>query len=62
MTDQELLTLAEEYGFDCAAPMDATKLEVLQDVRDACAANRCGQYNKTWPFGSVTNLVFPQSS
>ncbi len=48
MTDQELLTLAEEYGFDCAAPMDATKLEVLQDVRDACAANRCGQYNKTW--------------
>ena len=48
MTDQELLTLAEEYGFDCAAPMDATKLEVLQDVRDACVANRCGQYNKTW--------------
>ena len=48
MTDQELLTLAEEYGFDCAAPMDASKLEVLQDVRDACAANKCGMYNTTW--------------
>ena len=48
MTDEELLALAAEYGFDCAAPMDAAKLEVLKDVRDACAANLCGQYNKTW--------------
>ena len=48
MTDEELLSLAKEYGFDFAAPMDATRLEVLQDVRDACKANRCGAYNTTW--------------
>ena len=48
MTDQELLALASEYGFDCAAPMDATKLEVLKDVRDACEKNLCGAYNTTW--------------
>ena len=45
---QELLALASEYGFDCAAPMDATKLEVLEDVRAACEKNLCGAYNKTW--------------
>ena len=48
MTDEELLALAAEYGFDCSAPLDATKLEVLEDVRDACKVNLCGQYNKTW--------------
>lgn len=48
MTDKELLELAAEYGFDCAAPMDVTKLDVLREVRDACKANRCGAYNTTW--------------
>jgi len=38
MTDKELLELAAEYGFDCAAPMDVTKLDVLREVRDACKA------------------------
>lgn len=45
---EELTALAREYGFDCAAPMDVTKMEVLQDVRDACAKNTCGQYNTRW--------------
>ncbi len=48
MSDEELLALAAEYGFDCAAPMDAAKLEVLEDVRAACEKNLCGAYNKTW--------------
>ena len=48
MTDEELLLLAKEYRFDCAAPMDVSKLEVLEDVRKACEVNRCGAYNKTW--------------
>ena len=34
MADKDLLELASDYGFDCAAPMDETKLEVLQEVRD----------------------------
>lgn len=48
MTNDELVALAKEFGFDCAAPMDVTKLQVLQDVRDACAKNTCGAYGKTW--------------
>ena len=48
MTDEELAALAKEYGFDCSAPMDATKLEVLEDVRAACEKNLCGAYNTTW--------------
>ena len=48
MSNEELLSLAKEFGFDDAAPLDATKLEVLQDVRDACEVNRCGAYNTTW--------------
>ena len=48
MTDNELLTLAQECGFDCFAPLDATKLEVLESVREACAVNKCGAYNTTW--------------
>ncbi len=48
MDNSELLELAKEFGFDCAAPLDATKLVVLEDVRAACEANRCGAYNTTW--------------
>ena len=48
MTDEELVAMAGEYGFDCSAPMDATKLEVLEDVRAACEKNLCGAYNTTW--------------
>ena len=48
MTDEELVSMAGEYGFDCSAPMDATKLEVLEDVRAACEKNLCGAYNTTW--------------
>ena len=48
MTIQELVDLAREYGFDDAGPLDVTKLEVLQDVRDACAKNTCGQYGASW--------------
>ena len=48
MTNQELVDLAREYGFDAAGPLDVTGLEVLQDVRDACAKNTCGQYGASW--------------
>lgn len=48
MTTEELIQLALDFGFDHAAGMDVTKLEVLQDVRDACEKNTCGQYNQRW--------------
>ena len=48
MTDQELVDLALAFNFDFAAPLDATKLEVLEDVRAACERNLCGAYDKTW--------------
>ena len=48
MNTQELVQLALDYGFDFAGPMDVTKLEVLEDVRDACAKNTCGKYGASW--------------
>ena len=48
MNTQELVQLALDYGFDFAGPLDVTGLEVLQDVRDACAKNTCGQYGASW--------------
>ena len=48
MNTQELVQLALDYGFDFAGPLDVTGLEVLQDVRDACAQNTCGKYNASW--------------
>ena len=48
MNTQELVQLALDYGFDFAGPLDVTGLEVMQDVRDACAVNTCGRYNASW--------------
>ncbi len=31
-----------------AAPLDASTLHVLPEVREMCAADRCGQYGKSW--------------
>ena len=48
MTTEELVQLALDFGFDCAGPLDVTKLEVLDDVREACAKNTCGMYGASW--------------
>ncbi len=48
MNTKELVDLALEYGFDYAGPLNVSGLQVLQDVRDACAKNTCGQYGRTW--------------
>lgn len=48
MNTKELVDLALEYGFDYAGPLNVAGLQVLQDVRDACAKNTCGRYNKSW--------------
>ena len=48
MNTKELVDLALEYGFDYAGPLNVSGLQALQDVRDACAKNTCGQYGRTW--------------
>ena len=43
-----LLTLAKDIGFSHAAWMDMNSLVVREDVRQLCAADRCGSYGKSW--------------
>jgi len=44
----ELIELAKECGFDCAAPLSVEKFRFLPEVRDMCAANTCGKYGASW--------------
>jgi hypothetical protein len=46
MEMQRALEIAKESGFDVVAPMDPQKLKFLDAVRDMCAVNKCGAYNK----------------
>lgn len=39
---------ALEAGFTHAAPLDTATLVPRQDVRDMCAADKCGAYGKNW--------------
>ena len=43
-----LLTLANEIGFSHTAKVDMTSLIVHDEVRQLCAADRCGSYGKNW--------------
>lgn len=40
--------VAKSMGFDAAAPLDPKTLTTREDVRDMCAADKCGAYNKNW--------------
>ena len=48
MKYEELAALAEQSGFTAWAPLDVSTLEVKQAVRDMCADNTCGAYEKRW--------------
>ena len=39
---------AISMGFSKAVPMDVNALRPRQDVRDMCAADKCGAYEKNW--------------
>lgn len=45
---EELEALAHEAGMTYAAPMDAATIVLRDEVRDMCAANRCGAYGRNW--------------
>jgi len=44
----KLEQLARDAGFTNAAPLRADTLVLKQEVRDMCAANSCGKYDKCW--------------
>ena len=49
MTDFNKLTeLASECGFSYSAPLDVSRLEFLQEVRDMCNGKMCDRYGKSW--------------
>lgn len=45
---QWMQKMAEACGFSHSAYLAPTKLEFLPEVRDMCAAGRCGAYAKKW--------------
>ena len=45
---QDWITVAKEIGFDEAVPIIPHRLETREDVRDMCAADKCGAYGKNW--------------
>ena len=49
MADRRLtLEECKSVGFTNAAYIDPQKLELLPEVRDMCAVNSCGRYDKSW--------------
>ncbi len=46
MTDW--IATAKILGFDTATPINPQLLTARQDVRDMCAADKCGAYGKNW--------------
>lgn len=45
---EQLILLAMQIGFDEAVCIDPKALEVRADVRDMCAADKCGIFAKNW--------------
>ena len=45
---EKLFEMAKECGFNSYGKLDVSTLEFLPEVRDMCAANTCGMYNKSW--------------
>ncbi len=45
---KDVLALAEEIGFSHAGALNMDALVFRPEVREMCAADRCGHYGKTW--------------
>lgn len=48
MDTKKAIELALASGFTYAAYLDASKIELLDEVRDMCRQNTCGKYGKNW--------------
>jgi predicted metal-binding protein len=44
----EVCASALEVGFTHSVPMDCSTIELLEEVRQMCAQNTCGQYGHNW--------------
>ena len=44
----DMLQLARDAGFDIAVPLVPASLTPREHVRQMCAADKCGAYNKNW--------------
>lgn len=42
------LNMARELGFSDCAPMETATIQVLPEVRQMCASDKCHAYNKSW--------------
>ena len=43
-----LLELAQQAGFTGAVPLNLSALQTVPEVREMCAAGRCGAYGHSW--------------
>ena len=48
MHDEQLAACAQAVGFTHWAKLDVDTIVLRQEVRDMCAANTCGKYDKCW--------------
>lgn len=48
LTTEEAIAMAEEAGFDHVGELNMDSLVFLPEVRDMCAANKCGAYGVKW--------------
>ena len=48
MNYEALSQLAAQSGFTAWAPLDVSTIELKPEVRQMCADNTCGQYDKRW--------------
>ena len=48
MTKNEALALAREAGFSHAGVFPVGELRFLPQVREMCAADKCGRYDRSW--------------
>ena len=48
MNTENFISLAKSCGFNVAEPLDVNTLEFLESVREACSADRCRNYGRSW--------------
>ena len=45
---ENLIATALEHGFSHCAPLRVATIEVMGEVRQMCAADKCHAYNRSW--------------
>lgn len=53
----DIIALANDCGFDNAAPLDIKTLKFMPEVQEMCAADRCHSYNRNWSCPPATGTL-----